>query len=180
MKGKGKGEKKGREKKRRERKKRKRAEKRAEGRRKKKKKKKKTHKEEMEQQQQQQHQPGLLGNLHQHLLHPALSSIQSTFSKLLNPNTINNTTTFTTFFSSFPHDAAAMETPTQTAMTIVLATSLVLLLLLWTTIKKILFPAVVVRPGEPCEPPVLKPRVPFVGHILGLALESNGYYTRLL
>ncbi|KAK0623481.1 cytochrome P450 [Immersiella caudata] len=51
------------------------------------------------------------------------------------------------------------------------AVALPLLLLLF---KKAYFPAL-----DPHEPPLLRPWIPFIGHIISLARESNGYYARL-
>lgn len=33
---------------------------------------------------------------------------------------------------------------------------------------------------DPLEPPLLKPRVPLVGHIISMFQEGSGFYTRLL
>jgi hypothetical protein len=51
------------------------------------------------------------------------------------------------------------------------AVALPLLLLL---VRKAYFP-----PLDPREPPLLRPWIPFIGHIVSLARESNSYYVRL-
>jgi hypothetical protein len=60
------------------------------------------------------------------------------------------------------------EVPTgATGLAIALVAALVLL-------GRLLAPKI-----GPSEPPILKPRIPFVGHIIGMMREKNSFYQRL-
>ncbi|KAK4456224.1 cytochrome P450 [Podospora aff. communis PSN243] len=65
--------------------------------------------------------------------------------------------------------SSLLTTPSLSPITLTIFLPLVLLLL-----KKAYSP-----PLDPREPPLLRPWIPFIGHILSLARESNSYYVRL-
>ena len=55
------------------------------------------------------------------------------------------------------------------AVLVIAALPIVLVLM-----KKLLYPTY-----DPREPPVLRPKVPFIGHLVSLIKESNSFYIRL-
>jgi hypothetical protein len=65
-----------------------------------------------------------------------------------------------------------LETMPQMTSTVVIALAAAPLLLY--VVGRVLFPQVDSR-----EPPILRPKIPFFGHILSFARQNNRYYERL-
>ncbi|KAJ0164669.1 7-alpha-hydroxycholest-4-en-3-one 12-alpha-hydroxylase [Colletotrichum tanaceti] len=69
---------------------------------------------------------------------------------------------------------AASGSDSSTMTTGTLATAALVMIPLLLVLKKLLFPTF-----DPREPPVLRPRMPFFGHVVSLVRESGSFYARL-
>ncbi|GKT51777.1 uncharacterized protein ColSpa_11958 [Colletotrichum spaethianum] len=69
---------------------------------------------------------------------------------------------------------AAASGSDSTTTTLTLVTAALVMIPLALMLKKLLFPDF-----DPREPPVLRPRLPFFGHIVSLVRESGNFYARL-
>lgn len=69
-------------------------------------------------------------------------------------------------------DSGLLGRPAES--TVSLVTTALVLLPLVVVLKKVLFPVY-----DPREPPILRPRVPFFGHVFSLISEASEFYSRL-
>lgn len=75
-------------------------------------------------------------------------------------------------YSNIPPDAPFSQWQKRTSPAVL---SVVLALpVLFVLLKRLLFPTF-----DPREPPVLRPRVPFIGHVIALVSERSSWYRRL-